>query len=319
MKSRLSSCCAAAILCMLPLTASAQQAIGEVYATDATVKGSVILAGGGTRLMSGSSVTAGSATAVLKLARGGEVRVCSNTSISVASSPSGRDLLLGMGTGAIETHYDLGASTDSLLTPDLRIQLPGPGGFHLAFGADSRGNTCIRSLPSNTAAVIVTELMGDGSYQVKPAEEVRFAGGRVSAASADAGDCGCPAPPPPVIKTEAPAPAEPKKVESAVVAQATSPSETKLTAPPPPADPGQLHIVVDAPFVFSAADPAPLPPPAVVSMDLSSLPMVPQPQVSPPPPPPPLPQQAAKEEKKKPERRGFFGKLRGFLASVFRG
>lgn len=318
MRSRLSTCCAAAVLCALPLTARAQQTIGEVYASDATVKGSVVLAGGGTRLLSGSSVTAGSATAVLKLARGGEVRVCARTGISVASSPNGRDLLLGMSTGAIETHYELGASTDSLLTPDFRIQLPGPGAFHLAFGADARGNTCIRSLPSDSASVIVTELMGDGSYQVKAGETVRFAEGRISAASAEAGECGCPAPPPPVLKTEA-APAEPKKVESATVAQATSPNEAKLTAPPPPVDPGQPHIVVDAPFVFSAIDPPPLPAPAMVSMDLSKLPAVPLPQALPPPPPTPQPQQAAKEEKKKPERRGFFGKLRGFLASIFHG
>ncbi len=317
MKSRLSSCCAAAVLCALPLTARAQRTIGEVYASDATVKGSVVLAGGGTRLMSGSSVTAGDATAVLKLARGGEVRVCAKTSISVAASPNGRDLLLGMSTGAIETHYELGASTDSLLTPDFRIQLPGPGTFHLAFGSDARGNTCIRSLPSNSASVIVTELIGDGTYQVKAGETVRFAEGRVSAASAYAGECGCPAPPPPVLKTEAPAPAEPKKVEAATVAQATSPSEARLTAPPPPIDPGQPHIVVDAPFVFSATDPPVLPPPAMISRDLSKLPAIPQPQVS--PPPPPLPQQASKEEKKKPERRGFFGRLRGFLASIFHG
>ena len=314
MMSRLSTCCASALLCALPLAAQAQRTIGEVYASDATVKGSVVLAGGGTRLMSGSSVSAGSATALLKLARGGEVRVCSQTSISVASSPNGRDLLLGMSTGAIETHYNLGASTDSLLTPDFRIQLPGPGAFHLAFGSDARGNTCIRSLPSNSASVIVTELMGDGSYQVKAGETVRFAEGRVAAATADAGECGCPAPPPPVLKTETPA--EPKKVEVATVAQATSPSEARLTAPPPPADPGQPHIVVDAPFVFSATDPPVLPPPAIVSRDLSKLPAVPLPQVS--PPPPPLPEQASKE-KKKPERRGLFGKLRGLLASLFHG
>ncbi len=315
MKSLLSSSCAV-ILLLVP-AAYGQQTIGDVYATDATVKGSVVLAGGGTRLMSGSSVTAGDTTVVLKLARGGEVRVCAKTAISVASSPNGRDLLLGMSTGAIETHYELGASTDSLLTPDFRIQLPGPGVFHLAFGADARGNTCIRSLPSDSASVIVTELMGDGSYQVKAGETVRFAEGRISAASAEAGECGCPAPPPPVLKTEAPAPAEPKKVEAATVAQATSPSEARLTAPPPPIDPGQPHIVVDAPFVFSATDPPVLPPPAMISRDLSKLPAIPQPQVS--PPPPPLPQQASKEEKKKPERRGFFGRLRGFLASIFHG
>ena len=166
MRFPLSSVCAVLLVC-LPFTAYAQKTVGEVFATDATVKGSVLLAGGGTRMMSGSSVTAGNAAAVLKLSRGGEVRVCSRTSISVTSSPSGRDLLLGMGTGDIEAHYRLGSSTDSILTPDFKIQLSGPGDFHVAVGSDPRGNTCVRSLPANTASVIVTELMGDGTYQVK--------------------------------------------------------------------------------------------------------------------------------------------------------
>src|ERR1019366_5490877 len=40
-------------------TAEAQQTLGELYATDARVKGSVILAGSGTSVLSGSSIAAG--------------------------------------------------------------------------------------------------------------------------------------------------------------------------------------------------------------------------------------------------------------------
>lgn len=301
------------------VSAPAQQVIGDVYASDASVKGSVMLVGGGTRLLSGSSVTAGSAPAVVKLERGGSVRVCSNTSISVATSQKGRDLLLGMSTGAIETHYDLGATTDSILTPDFRIQVPGPGSFHFALGADARGNTCIRSLPSNTASVIVTELMGDGTYQVKPGEQVRFAGGQLAHASAEAGECGCPAPEVPVFKAAAPEP--PKQVEAATVAQATTPEDAKLTEPPPPLPADQVHVEVDAPFTFSAAAPPSIPePPTLIRMNISTLP---RPQMPPVLAPPPLPapaaepvQQAAQE---KPKKRGFFGKIRGFFASVFGG
>jgi len=318
MKFPLSSWCAAALACLFPLAAHAQAPVGEVFATDATVKGSVLLAGGGTRLMSGSSVTAGQATAVLKLSRGGEVRVCARTSISVTSSPSGRDLLLGMGTGDIETHYRLGATTDSILTPDFRIQLSGPGEFHLALGADARGNTCIRSLPANTASVIVTELMGDGTYQVKPGEQVKFAQGRLSAASADVGDCGCPAPPPPILKTEAPAPAEPKKVETAAVTQATTPPpHPDVTASLPPPGPGQVHVEFDAPFVFSGDRPVP-PPPSLLRIDLSTVPVL-LPAVGPPPAAPAPRPEVAKAEKKKQEKRGFLGRVRGFFASVFGG
>ncbi len=313
MRFRLSFCCVA-LLCLVP-GAWAQKAIGDVYATDATVKGSVELAGGGTRLMSGSSVSAGDSTAVLKLARGGEVRVCANTSISVSASPNGRDLLLAMGSGAIETQYELGASADSLLTPDFRIQMPGPGTFHVALGADARGNTCVHS-SAHSAAVIVTELMGDGSYQVKPGEHVRFAKGSIAAAAADSGDCGCPAPPPPVIKTEAPAPRETQTVDKALVAQATS--EAALTAPPPP-DLSSVHVTMEAPFVFNASGPPPpkIPdPPAIQPRDLSRLPAIPSPGASPP-------ATAAvtlpAASKKKSEKRGFFGRLRGFFASIFHG
>ena len=312
MKFRLSFCCVA-LLCLVPC-AYGQKTLGEVYATDATVKGSVVLAGGGTRLMSGSSVSAGEATAVVKLARGGEVHVCSNTSISVTASPNGRDLLLAMGTGAIETHYAIGASADSLLTPDFRIQMPGPGTFHFAYAADARGNTCVHSMSSNGASVIVAELMGDGTYQVKPGERVRFRNGSIAAAVADTGDCGCPTPPPPVIKTAAPAPPETKTVEKALVAQAT---ESAMTVPPPP-DASGVRVTMDAPFIFNASGPPPprVPdPPPMQRREIASLPAVPQPEVSPPPPPPAPPVTA---EKKK-EKRGFFGRLRGFFASVFGG
>jgi hypothetical protein len=316
MKFLLSSCCAA-LLCLVPC-AYGQKVIGNVYATDATVKGSVELSGGGTHLLSGSSVTAGDATALVRLARGGEVRVCSNTTISVASSPSGRDLLLAMGSGAIETHYALGASADSLLTPDFRIQMPGPGTFHLAVASDAHGNTCVHSLSLNSAAVIVNELMGDGSYQVKPGERVRFPHGSLAAASVDDGECGCPAPPPPVIRTEAPAPPETRTVEKALVSQATTPAEAAMAAPPPP-DPSGVHVTMDAPFVFNASGPPPprIPdPPPMQRRNLATVPVVPQPGVA---PPPAITAAQASPEKKKSEKRGFFGRLRGFFASVFHG
>ncbi len=213
-------------------TAAAQAVIGEVVATDASVQGSVVLAAGGMRVLSGSTVTAGQGTAELRLARGGEVRVCPNTNLTAVAAANGRDLALGFGTGAIELHYQLASTSDSLQTPDFRLLLAGPGAFHLAIAADTHGNTCVRPLPGNTASVIVNELMGDAVYQVKPSEVVLFRNGKVEERARELlGECGCPAPPPPVQRAEAAAPAPP-------------------AAAPAPAD--ELHVEVDAPIVFRA-------------------------------------------------------------------
>jgi hypothetical protein len=302
---------ALALLITAPL--GAQNPVGEVFAADATVKGSVVLAGTGTKVLPGSSVTAGKEAATLRLVRGGEVRVCPGTSVSVSGSASGRDLMWGMGTGAMETHFSLRASADAVMTPDFRLLLAGPGEFHFAIRADSRGNTCVRALNKNTASIIVTELMGEGIYQVRPGEQVYFHEGHVAQPEGTAPlDCGCP-PLPEVEHAEARPPEPPpakkedaKQVKPAPAIAAARPEPE--TAPPPEIAPSELHLQVDLPLVFSASEVAP-PPPEVA---WERLPLAPVPLLAAAVPTPVFkgPDPAAdapKPEKKKKKSGGFFG------------
>jgi hypothetical protein len=318
-----------------PPTASTLS-IAPAPAVAPVTSGSGLTVIAGSRVGSGSTITAGSDTTILRLSGGGEVRVCPGTTVSVTPSPNKRDLMLGLSTGALETHYALSSSADSVLTPDFRIMFAGPGEFHYALSADSHGNTCVRALAGNTSSAIVTELMGDRIYQVKPAEQVVFRSGQIDKVDTNVPlECGCPAPPP-VIRTEVPAtlPAPDSEMpararlggtsspEPAAQANAAAPpalSSGPETAPLPPSQPDEVHVQVDAPLVFNAKNrnasaPAATPPPPVP--DATNLPVEDSPArqahldpvIQTPPPAP----------EKKPENKGFLHRIKGFFAALFK-
>jgi hypothetical protein len=301
--------------------------------------GSVVLAG--SRIAAGSSITAGSDTAVLRLSRGGEVRVCPGTTISVTPSKNKHELMLGMSTGALEAHYALDASGDSVLTPDFRILFAGPGEFNYAVSADSHGNTCVRALMGNTSSAIVSELMGDRVYQVKPTEQAVFRAGQIDKVDSNIPlECGCP-PPTPVMRTEVlsaqPDSALSRKValgnpasdmgqpesstgansSSDVPARQATLSNGPETAPLPPSQANDVQIQVDLPLVFSAknraasASPAPLQEAAALPVQDSSARQAQLDTVIEPP-------SSGPGEQAKVAPHSFFRRLKGILAAIFR-
>ena len=300
-------------LLFIASAASAQQPIGEVFASDATVQGSVQLTSGGTKVMSGANVTAGDAAARLKLTRGGEVRVCARTSIAISSSSSGRELMFAMGSGAIEADYKLAASADTIMTPDFRILLAGPGTFHFALRSRANGDTCVQARASNGASLVITEMMGDATYQVKPNERVLFRGGHLSDPVADPSeDCGCPPPSAPVLRAETPPPAP---VAPVLVATAPQPKPTPVSEAPTP-DPNAAHVEVDSPFVFRADDvPASRPP---LRTSLATLPELPAVAALPPPPADSVAVSLKPAAVPAPKKKGAFAKMKSFFAALFK-
>ena len=295
-----------------------------------TVGSSGTLVEAGSRVASGSSITAGEEMAVLRLARGGEVRVCPGTTVSVTTSSNGEDLMLGMSQGSIETHYALQNSVDSVLTPDFRIVLPGPGAFNLAVRADAHGNTCVGSMAGSTSSAVVAELIGNGTYEIKPEQEIVFRQGRLDSTEAALGSCGCPPPQQPVLQASTATSGTAIDPEQRKLQLQTSPNSSSSGSSPsigsgngvgpenrPPADAnsGRMTVSVESPLVFSGLErsknrpavlPAPLP--ETTALPSSSRQTSPLPTVVVLPP-------AA--DSTRPHKK-FLGRVKGFFGAIFR-
>ncbi len=286
----------------------AQSAIGEVFASDASVRGSVVLSGNGTRVLSGSQVSAGDGAAVLKLERGGELRICPKTNLSVSADAAGKSLTLGMNAGAMEADYPLPSASDSLLTPDFRIQLISPGNFHFAISVSASGDTCLRTLPGNDAAVFVAEMMGTESYQLTPGKSVLFKAGKIAQAAEAPKNCGCPD-----LKAE-PAAKPAKETAPPVLREKRAENEPGRAAEVQAESHTGAHMEVDSSFVYSGKDYRPDYYTTVSRLSLSTshsqLALALLPKVSGP--------QTAGAQTKPPEKKpGIMHRFRSFMGKLF--
>ncbi len=309
----------------VPALTSGVQPAAVPYSESST--GTLVEAG--SRIASGAAVTAGEQTAVLRLTRGGEVRVCPGTTVSVTSSSGGQDLLLGMSTGAMETHYRLEESSDSVLTPDFRIVFPGPGEFNFAVSADAHGNTCVSSLPGSTSSVVVAELLGNGTYEIKPEQQVMFHQGSLNTVETPLSPCGCPARQEPIMRASinpgsvVPEEQAGSKLQIANAGDANGPTlgasgENNVDGGPetglrPQTNAGGIKVEVE-PLVFSGKDrpgranapPAPVLEAAALPLSASRASALPAVVVIPP------------QSDPKSVNKGFFRRVKGFFTSMFR-
>jgi hypothetical protein len=322
-------------LCSSAVAQQPATPIGELFATDGNVR-LVQPAGAGMSVVPGSEMSAGAVPARLQLYRGGQVRICPRSGLSVNSGRFG--LMFAMGTGMVEIDYTLvQRGADFLLTPDFSIQLSGPGKFHFALGANKQGDVCVKSLPGNSGSIQVSELLGSASYRLGPQDSISFHAGKINGNTPLTAEeaCGCPIPEATMqATTDTPVQPKPPVAPPAQAAQnepiAVPPRST--TEPVPADRQGQVHVQVDTPFVFSAREATPVTPYSVAKVRLSNLPNVffLQERVDPIVLQERSPVVSVREEapvqasaappgktSQKKEKKGFFGKLKGMFGGLF--
>jgi len=276
-------------------SASTPIAIVAVDSSDnkesASVTGALEVGGGRASITTSGTITAGTRTTEVLLPRRGSLLVCASTSVKLAadsSVPAGEipGLLMAIDRGALEMSFATVQNADTLLTPDFRIVIAGPGSSEVKVRLGQDGDTCVDNPGANAPYVVVSSIFDGGVYRVQPGQRVMFERGSLqSVVDQEKEPCGCP---PEASET---------KGNEFPLAQSMG-----LAPTPAPADSAKLTPPADA-LVYKSADHAPqtveLPKPAPAQAPATS--------------------NGASKAKPKPAagKPGFFHKLGRFFRRVF--
>ena len=191
-----------------PATSPAQPAVLAVVPLDSKIPGSAAMVTGALRVANGQAfvsgngtVTAGSGTTDVALPGRGSLAICAATTVKLAadtSAPAGQmpGLMMGLDHGAIEASFETGHNADTVLTPDFRILIAGPGAAHVKIRLGQGGDTCIDNPASGAADapyVLVTSVFDGSLYRVQPGQRVMLEHGSTSeVVDQEKEPCGCP-------------------------------------------------------------------------------------------------------------------------------
>ena len=213
------------------------------------VTGALQVAHGRAMIATNGAITAGANTTEVTLPHRGTLRVCSSTTVKIASDasvPRGEipGLMMVLDHGAVEASFATGRNSDILLTPDFRILIGGPGAADVKVRLAQHGDTCIDNAGANAPYVLVTSVFDGGVYRVQPGQRVMFQHGSVYAVvDQEKESCGCPAPPRP---------------DSNDFPEAQSAGLAPLAPPGPPGVvPHNTPTEATDTFVHKASEPAP--------------------------------------------------------------
>ena len=273
------------------LSAHAQQPIAYTPTEGVTLSGSLEVANGRATIGNNGTITAGTKTTAVELARGGKLNVCASTRVHLSTDKTSADagaagaLMIALDRGALEASYTPGKFSDVLMTPDLRILISGPGKADLKIRLNQKGDTCIDNHGPDAPYVTATNLFEGGVYRIQPNQRVLFEHGSLQqVVDNEQESCGCPPPVPLSVASagtssgggETARPGEKVGGPSSTPADTTFPlAESEgLTPPPSPSTTpavqiGEAHAQVSVPLTFNGNAPRiptePPPPPETPS------------------------------------------------------